>query len=1215
MGITGMILRAGRTFARRGGPVAVGVLAVCAIVWFAGPRLGLGDTTLRLSIIGGVLGLAVLAVAVRWFILRRRGNRLQQEMAEQEDPRAAEREADIEAVREKMADAIQQLKTSELGGGQRGAAALYALPWYLIIGPSAAGKSTLLCNSGLHFPYTSSDDLHLRGFGGTRNCDWWFADEAVILDTAGRYTTDEDDHPEWISFLGMLRRHRRRMPINGVLVAISVSDLLTADSDELERHVRIIRDRIDELIRELGLVFPVYLVFTKCDLIKGFEAYFSDLSDAEREQVWGAYLLESVDEDTEPAEVFSERMDALYRRLCELRLRKMSMQRNLARKGELHDFPHQFLAASETLGDFVRLLFRGNPYQETPLLAGVYFTSSTQEGTPLQRAIGGLRQAFGLADSTGAERDAPKRPFFVKRLFTDVIFRLPGAVRRNRRRLLWGRWLKGAAVAGGLAVIGLTLLGLSGAYTANALLLADGRGRAEAVRAAVEGDDPRATYAALASLYTYYEKLRRYESERPWSLRFGIYSADELLPGLERLLFRALGRHFRDPVLTALEYHLENLGREWQSAEPEAREAMRDRYYAALRTYLTTAHFNARVDNARAVPVLSDLWARDLGLAADGQGYDDVRRRAPELADLVGFYLDRIGQEPALRRWALREALVAQARDQLITPPDPDRLYARIRHRGLGELGSYTVSNLLSEENRPFLAAETRLEVLYTAKGWYEYTREAIESVVTSASRGDWVLTAPLDRDSVEMPERSADEVDERLVAEMRAGLRQRYFDDYADHWLEFLAGVSPKPYGSLDEAATMLLRLARSDGPIGELMQVTARNINLYETRPPSGQVATPAALESSHRRVPELRASLAGLRRFANPSENKTTSDLVNQYLLLLNELKNATERLAASADLARDAESYTARVLSTGGSDTELYRVWVSTGSLLNGTGAETLEAVEALFTEPTENLWRSIVALAREQLQSRWRAEVLSVYRDRLEGRFPFDTGGPDASLDDVAAFFRPGSGILWSFVDRELGAYLERTRGGWRQRSWLGVQPGFSAAFLRHLETAARVTDVFFREGGDRPSVSFHVYPLPTAGLSEILIESNGQAYRYRNGPQEWRRFRWPGDLDTIGARIAATISRGSARAEREFAGPWGIFHLFREARLTRQTSSVFKAEWAVEVGSRDPVDVRFMVRASRRQALFSGELMERFDPPGGVFAGRVLAAPAVAEAR
>ena len=80
------------------------------------------------------------------------------------------------------------------------------------------------------------------------------------------------------------------MPINGIVVAISISDLLTADDAGMDWHVKVVRDRINELITNLGFVFPLYIVFTKCDLLSGFQSFFGDLNEASRNQVWGSYL-------------------------------------------------------------------------------------------------------------------------------------------------------------------------------------------------------------------------------------------------------------------------------------------------------------------------------------------------------------------------------------------------------------------------------------------------------------------------------------------------------------------------------------------------------------------------------------------------------------------------------------------------------------------------------------------------------------------------------------------------------------------------------------------------------------------------------------------------------------------------------------------------------------------------------------------------------------
>ena len=93
-------------------------------------------------------------------------------------------------LRERFEEAVAALKQNQ----RQAAAGLYDLPWYVFIGAPGSGKTTALVNSGLKFPLEQRIGKGaLRGVGGTRNCDWWFTDEAVFLDTAGRYTTQDSD--------------------------------------------------------------------------------------------------------------------------------------------------------------------------------------------------------------------------------------------------------------------------------------------------------------------------------------------------------------------------------------------------------------------------------------------------------------------------------------------------------------------------------------------------------------------------------------------------------------------------------------------------------------------------------------------------------------------------------------------------------------------------------------------------------------------------------------------------------------------------------------------------------------------------------------------------------------------------------------------------------------------------------------------------------------
>src|SRR5205085_2105799 len=143
------------------------------------------------------------------------------------------------------------------------------------IGAPGSGKTTALVNSGLNFPLEQrSGPGAVRGVGGTRNCDWWFTDEAIFLDTAGRYTTQDSDAASdsagWAEFLALLKKYRKRRPLNGIILTISAQDLMVEGGSARETHVAAARRRLSELTKELRIQLPVYLLVTKVDLVAGF---------------------------------------------------------------------------------------------------------------------------------------------------------------------------------------------------------------------------------------------------------------------------------------------------------------------------------------------------------------------------------------------------------------------------------------------------------------------------------------------------------------------------------------------------------------------------------------------------------------------------------------------------------------------------------------------------------------------------------------------------------------------------------------------------------------------------------------------------------------------------------------------------------------------------------------------------------------------------------
>ena len=324
--------------------------------------------------------------------------------------------SELETIRARFEETVGVLKRTNVE----------RLPWYVFIGAPGSGKTTALVNSGLRFLLPGADrTAPVAGVGGTRNCDWWFTDEAVLLDTAGRYTTQDSnaraDAAAWQGFLALLKQYRTTPPLNGAFVTASVLDLMLWSKAERARFAAHVRMRLSELYAGLGARFPVYLLVTKTDLLAGFVEFFGDLDSGDRAQVWGT----TFGLDADPSlmkEPYAADFAALEQRLNAAMLARIHEERDLQRRAAIYRFPQQFRAVGPLLCDFLAQAF-GTQVNHRPIqLRGVYFTSGTQEGNPIDRVLGTLQRTFRLERGAGAARGASGKSFFITRLLREVVF-------------------------------------------------------------------------------------------------------------------------------------------------------------------------------------------------------------------------------------------------------------------------------------------------------------------------------------------------------------------------------------------------------------------------------------------------------------------------------------------------------------------------------------------------------------------------------------------------------------------------------------------------------------------------------------------------------------------------------------------------------------------------------------------------------------------------
>jgi type VI secretion system protein ImpL len=482
----------------------IGLAAFAGVVWTVGDLAAFGSWR-PLETAAGRLGLIVVVAAawMAWEWLRARRARQENERllavlasgGEGATDSAARAAREVAVLRQRFEEAAAVLRTARFKGPDGERRYVHELPWYVFIGAPGSGKTTALVNSGLKFPLKGAgSDPSLAGVGGTRNCDWWFTEDAVLLDTAGRYTTQESDleadAAAWRGFLDLLKRFRPRRPLNGAIVTLSVSDLMLWGDEQRKRYAWHVRARVAELYDRLGVRFPVYLMVTKADLLAGFMEFFGELGPAARARVWGMTF--PADADSFMLGSPGQRFEAGYReledRLNGELLERLHEERDLQRRAAIYRFPQELHGLAPLVERFLDDAFSGVPGAPEPMLRGVYFTSGTQEGNPIDRVLGTLARSFRLEREGRPAAAAPAgtgKSFFLMRLLREVIFPESGlagsdpALERRERRLRWAAYGAIGVLAAGVGAL------WTSSFLGNRTFVADAQARTAVAREAL----------------------------------------------------------------------------------------------------------------------------------------------------------------------------------------------------------------------------------------------------------------------------------------------------------------------------------------------------------------------------------------------------------------------------------------------------------------------------------------------------------------------------------------------------------------------------------------------------------------------------------------------------------------------------------------------------------------------------------------------------------
>jgi type VI secretion system protein ImpL len=238
-------------------------------------------------------------------------------------------------------------------------------------------------------------------------------------------------------------------------------------------------------------------------------------------------------------------------------------------------------------------------------------------------------------------------------------------------------------------------------------------------------------------------------------------------------------------------------------------------------------------------------------------------------------------------------------------------------------------------------------------------------------------------------------------------------------------------------------------------------------------------------------------------------------------------------------------------------------------------------------------RAYVEDSGERVAGAW-AEAADSRCASINGRFPFRPGArEDVNLADFADLFGYG-GVLESFFDEHMRAFVDRSGGSWKWRR-PDEAPDLPSGTLGIFQQADQIRSAFFRQGASEPKVEFQISSrsIDSRATNATLV-LGGQTLVFRPNVPSSYKVSWPFDPNEESAYLVFIRAAGGTTTPQQFDGPWSLFRLF--AGHLRQAGSRDRFTLRLE---REGLQAEFEVKALSVDNPF-GLRLDRFRCPANL---------------
>lgn len=1106
--------------------------------------------------------------------------------------------AELQSISQQIKTSLQLIRRSKLGN-QNARAALYQLPWYMLIGNPAAGKSSAIYYSGLKFPFKEHHQaMHSAGLSGTQQCDWFFSTEGVLLDTAGRYSVRTDAQPEWLGFLNLLKKSRNKAPINGLVIIVNISELISQSPDKTLKLANSLRSRIQDITERLEISTPVYIVFSKMDLVAGFTAFFECFEGEELDQVWGASLPYQDNALQNVGELFDQHYHLLYEGLKSTSTTYLSRRHANNISPNIMTFPLEFKSLKPILKLFINTLFEDNPYQFKPIFRGFYFTSALQQGSIESPMTAQIAQEFGLNQST--ERKAKQanklevknQQYFLKDLFTNVIFKDKDLVRQHinpqhKRR----RYLSFISL---FFLVSIFLALWLWSYRNNQQLIADIQADLNRVvqMESGQGQDLLTHLNALLILQQRLQQLDDFDKSRPLKFSFGLYQGEQLkerlkieyLNGIKKIILlptqQNMAEYLRRVNINAEELKSNQSKVQILSSSTSKSEAYfepSDRNpqdaYNALKAYLMLSN-KQYAEESHLRDQITRFWRMWLNIYNDNnQSVEFTQKTEQILTYATQLVTDK--DFPVLQS---DPKLVDQSRQVLLSVvrgmPAKERVYNEIKMRAAVRFPALTVAQIIGEPYKNTLLGGYAISGVFSQEAWDGYVAKAIDDAANNPiDSKDWVLNIT----------QSDDLSFSGSPDQIRQQLTQLYKQEYIHEWQKFLSAIHyAKAPNFADEIKQVDVLAEPQNSPIRILVERIAKETS-WDNPIVQAELATPQTgfiawfkrtilrqdpktnvQKSTSQAQGQISQSFNVFYQLIRKRDDQQNRSLLDDYLQGYAQIRSQFNQIKTSGDIGPGALTLVKTTIN------EQKSVFNSTQKIVDeklsvGLNPMNQQIIQKLFMSPLTQAFDALLVPAQNELNKLWVTQTYQPFNQTLSGKYPFNSAATiQATSSEISQIFGE-NGSISRYVKEDLDPLIIRRGYNLTAKTWqnLGISltPQFIADFKTYIAPTQGITT-----GQPNSSIAsvnqsnFQFFPLPNKALLSYSIDIDGQRLFFDNGIQQWVSFVWPNPNAIAGAKITAIDLEGKAHTIFEAPGEYGINHLIDTAQRVEK-NGIYEMTW------------------------------------------------------